>query len=89
MQLPVIHMNGTSRDSLVEDLCKVSHVLNDAYEAMKQACPNGRDYYPLGPGAIRQAESEHLDRLRRVDAVKSEIDAMTLAIADMANNRNS
>jgi hypothetical protein len=80
MQLPCIHLNGTSKDRLIEDLCKASHALNEAYEALKQTAPNGRDYYPLGPDAFKQADKEHVDRLRRLDAIKGEVDQLTIAI---------
>lgn len=80
MQLPMIHLNGTSKESLIEGLCKASNAIEEAYQALKQTAPNGRDYYPLGSEAIRVAESEHMDRLRRLDGVKEEIDEMTRAI---------
>jgi hypothetical protein len=83
MQLPTIHLNGTSKGRLIEDLCEASNKLDDAYNALKQCAPNGRDYYPQGPDAMRQAEKEHLDRLGRLDAVKNEIDELTRAIDEI------
>ena len=87
MQLPTIHLNGTSKASLIEDLCEASQTLNLAYEAMKRTGPNGRDYYPQGPAALEAATNEHMDRLRRLDAVKKEIDELTLAIDGLEGNR--
>jgi hypothetical protein len=83
MQLPTIHHNGTSKERLIEALCEASAKLDDAYQALKQTAPNGRDYYPQGPEALQRATAEHLDRLRRVDAVKNEIDALTIAIDEI------
>jgi hypothetical protein len=80
VQLPTIHLNGTSRERLVEQLCEASAALDAAYEALKRAAPNGRDYYPQGPAAMEAAEREHRDRMARVDAVKQEVDALTIAI---------
>jgi hypothetical protein len=80
MTLPTIHLNGTSKQSLVDGLCDASDALNTAYAALKQTAPNGRDYYTQGPQALAAAQDEHLDRLRRLDAIKAEIDALTLAI---------
>jgi len=82
MQLPLIHLNGTSKDSLVEDLCNASQALNDAYDALKRTAPNGRDYYPLGAIAFEKAIAEHNERLRSLDAIKAEIDALTTGIYD-------
>ncbi len=80
MQLPTIHSNGTSRIRLVNALEEVSNKLNDAYESMREAAPNGRDYYPQGPEALQQATREHLDRMRRLDEIKAEVDALAYAI---------
>ena len=87
MMVPTLHLNGTSKTSLIDDLCEASHALNVAYDAMKRCGPNGRDYYPQGPNAINVATDEHSDRLRRLDAIKHEIDELTLAI-DRGGHRN-
>ena len=83
MQLPTIHLNGTSKARLIEGLCNAAAALDAAYNALKQTAPNGRDYYPQGPAALAQAEKEHSDRLRRVDAVKDEVDKLTVAIDEI------
>lgn len=78
---PTIHLNGTSKDRLLNALCNASDKLNEAYNALKQTAPNGRDYYVQGPDAITQATDEHMDRLRRLDAIKAEIDQLAESIA--------
>lgn len=83
MQLPTIHLNGTSSERLIDALCDASAALDAAYVAIKQTAPNGRDYYPQGPDALRIATEEHSARLRAVDAVKAEIDQLTCAIAEL------
>lgn len=85
MIVPTIHLNGTSADRLIEDLCTASNALNDAYGWIQQTAPNGRDWYPQGPAAFEQAQAEHFARLQRIDDVKAEIDALTLAIHDAAH----
>ncbi len=84
MQLPTIHMNGTSKTALIDALCDASSALDAAYLALKQTAPNGRDYYPQGAGALEHAEAEHNGRLRRLDDVKAEVDRLTLAIDELA-----
>lgn len=84
MTLPTIHMNGTTKDALIESLCEASQTLDLAYQALKQTAPNGRDFYPQGPAALNAATDEHCDRLRRLDGIKKEIDALTLAIDRIA-----
>lgn len=83
MQLPTIHLNGTSKERLIESLCEASQALDLAYSALKQTAPNGRDYYPQGPDALTIATDEHIRRLLRLDGIKKEIDELTLAINDL------
>ncbi len=80
MQLPTIHLNGTPRYMLVAELSRASRALDEAYQALKETAPNGRDYYPQGPEAMEAATREHMDRLGRLDAIKKEVDALALAI---------
>lgn len=81
MTIPTIHLNGTSKRELLDQLSDVSDALNTAYGALKRAAPNGRDYYPQGAAAMEAALAEHLSRLRRVDDVKGEIDKLAEAIS--------
>ena len=80
MQLPTIHLNGTSKVNLIESLEEASFAIDNAYQALKETAPNGRDYYPQGPQAFTAADQEHVARLRKLDEVKEEIDALTVAI---------
>ncbi len=83
MQLPTIHNNGTSKASLIEALVSASEVLNLAYQKITETAPNGRDYYPQGSVAMNRAIEEHQERLKKIDEVKGELDAMTIAIDSM------
>jgi len=83
MQLPTIHLNGTSADSLLDSLGAAADALEAAYQALKQTAPNGRDYYPQGPAAMGAARSEHEARLKKIDQVKDEIEAMIGGIYDL------
>lgn len=76
MQVPTVHLNGTSKDDLLKGLENASYCLTQAYEALKQTAPNGRDYYPQGNEALGKATEEHMDRLRRLDAINDEIDEL-------------
>src|ERR1035437_1215708 len=83
MQLPTIHMNGTGKQALIDQLTAASDALETAFQAMKQAAPNGRDYYPQGAVAMERAEAEHRDRMTRLDMIKAEVDAMACALSEM------
>ena len=80
IQCPMIHMNGTSADSLIEDLDAAYTAVGAALDAMRNVGPNGRDYYPLGPEAMEAAQTQHRDRAMRLQTVRDELEAIIGAI---------
>lgn len=80
MTLPTIHLNGTSKQSLIDGYCDAYDALNNAYEVLKQTAPNGRDFYPQGPEAFKAADNEHMARLRKIDEVLKELQTLSMAI---------
>jgi hypothetical protein len=70
--LPVIHLNGTSREALIQDRVKVGRAVNAALEALMQACPNGRDYYPVD-GLMQRAMAQHERRVAVLRGLIAEI----------------
>ena len=65
--LPTIHMNGTSARQLLADNADAFTQIRLALEAMARAAPNGRDYYPQGNDATKEAiraHNKHADALR-------------------------
>ncbi len=77
--LPIIHLNGSGKDNLLEDREAVYSALCDAEVALRKMAPNGRDYYP-DPGrmtraeALHRARQEHLREL--IDAIMAEVEAI-------------
>ena len=43
---PTIHLNGTSKDVLAKQYNDAVVLLRGALQAMEDAAPNARDYYP-------------------------------------------
>ena len=82
MMTPTIHLNGTSREALLTQCKNAKAALHNAYDAMREAQPNARDYYPQGDGAFKKAQQEHLERLARVQALMSEYAIMMEEICD-------
>ncbi len=82
MIFPTIHLNGTGRQALVDQLCDACTAINAAVSAMGEASPNGRDYYPQGPDALPQALREHQDRIARLIAVREELMEIAEKIMD-------
>lgn len=72
MPLPIVHSNGTSRESLLEERREAYSKLNEALEALVAMSPNGRDYYPK-PGTFEAAKAQHQSRIDKVAGLRDEI----------------
>lgn len=73
MIFPTIHLNGTSKDSLLEALEEAHAAIREAQKKLSECAPNGRDYYPQGPGVIYKAQDEHRARQQKLEDVKIEL----------------
>jgi hypothetical protein len=82
MRTPVVHLNGTSREELLDQVVKAGQALRQAINALHDAEPNARDYYPKGNGYWEGARQEHQDRVNRLQGVLSELMDLSEAIAD-------
>jgi len=81
MMVPSIHLNGTSKNELLEQQIEALRALRAAIAALRQAAPNGRDYYPQGTAAAARALAEHSRRLGNLHAVETELEDLALAIS--------
>jgi hypothetical protein len=87
MITPTIHLNGTSGAVLLEQQLKARAALRAAIDAMVDAYPNGRDYYPQRAGAGAQAQREHEARVAAVAAVADQYEAIAEAISTQIDAR--
>jgi polysaccharide pyruvyl transferase WcaK-like protein len=81
LSVPTIHMNGTSQQELLDQICMALSAIRDAEQAMRAVTPNGRDYYPQGPDAIQEALRQHANRLHNLRAVHDELEQIGETIA--------
>ena len=70
--LPTIHLNGSSKRSLVRDAQSAYSALIAAVDALCAMHPHQRDYYP-SPGTWDAASDEHADRIKAVSGVMDDI----------------
>ena len=82
MVLPFIHLNGTSRQVLLDERSLALEALRGAVEALEGMRPNGRDYY-LEDGRMLKAEHQHLRRHDVLRLLIHEIEQEQRAIADL------
>ena len=65
---PLIHLNGTSRNELIDQACKAGQAVRLAYDACSNAAPNARDYY-LREGSFGLAQAAHVARMSALDGL--------------------
>jgi hypothetical protein len=53
--LPLIHLNGTGRDTLLQEYRDALTAARAAHRAFAATTCHGRDFYPLHPGAFAEA----------------------------------
>lgn len=85
MKIPTIHLNGTSKDALLDALAEALVALFNAERALEATAPNGRDYYPQGPDALTIAAREHRTRVDALVKVRHELVALMEAIDEAAS----
>lgn len=70
---PLIHMNGTSAEELLNLREAFYAALQEAEQALKQMAPNGRDYYPT-PGMMELAVEQHRLRMATLGGLMKQIE---------------
>jgi len=73
-------LNGTSRDTLLADLCAATEALRNALDAVRATEPNGRDY--ADPAAYKAALDAHTTRLARIEVTIGELAREAERVAD-------
>lgn len=81
---PTVHLNGTSREALLDSYEQAGRAIDAALLALSDASPNARDYYPQGDGAFQTAVAQHRARYDALWAVKLEIEALAENLAEEA-----
>ena len=81
VKLPTIHLNGSGKRALLDQACAAGDALRAALQALAEATPDGRDYYPQGNHAAAAARADHEARHRKVQEVLDELDELALGIS--------
>jgi len=79
---PRIHLNGSSKQDLLETNCRARQALHEALAALAQAWPHARDYYPISDHAAFDAMREHRARVNTLGVVLTELEEIAQAISD-------
>ena len=76
MTFPLIHLNGTKRDALIEEYNHAHDTLEAFKDAFCATTHNARDYYPLGQEAFVAATQERQEIFTHMEAISRHIEAM-------------
>jgi hypothetical protein len=66
---PIVHLNGTSRQDLLDQRFAAFDALTEAGEVFAKAAPNARDYYPRGAEYVEAAQRQHDQRMDSLKAI--------------------
>lgn len=78
---PTVHLNGTSKNELLQGYVEALRALRAAEAAIAKAGPHARDYYVQGDDAFRQAQAQHVHRLLAIDNITGELEAIAEKLA--------
>jgi hypothetical protein len=78
MQLPAIHLNGNTKQSLLDEVLDCRHAIDVAINVLCERGPNSRNYYVLadGPAAYDRAREEHIARIEKLRGLAREFDEL-------------
>jgi hypothetical protein len=82
MHGPLIHLNGTSPERLLEALDEAYEALDNAMEKLAACAPNMRDYYPLPDGVeiFNRDVAEHRQMIQQLRAMRSTLEQVSESI---------
>ena len=86
MTSPIVHINGTSADALVDGYMSAAEAVDAAIRAMYETSPHARDYY-LIDGLYTKAIEEHASRVDRLRAVSDELKSLVVAVIESEEGR--
>lgn len=84
---PTVHLNGTHPRDLLEGYLEARRFIEQAKDAIKKNCPNGRDYYVQKTEVGKQnsldvAINEHWQRINKLEEVADELMVLAVHVND-------
>lgn len=81
---PVVHLNGTARDDLMEGYQAAMAAVRLARKALQATYPHGRDY---PNGGLLDASEAHGYRLAHLNDMERELEALAIYVCDQPGQR--
>lgn len=82
IQAPLIHLNGSSRDRLIEAYTVALDSVRVAGHKLSGINLNNRDYYPLGDQAWKRATTQQMSCEAKLTAVERMLEEILIQIVD-------
>lgn len=83
LAIPTVHLNGTSAADLLNQLKEAFTAVRQATEKVQQSAPHMRDYYVQADDrAYALAHEQHVQRLKALEAVASDLEAIAIGVQD-------
>ena len=83
MMKPILNLNGTSADALIEVRIDAREAVFALIAALGSVAPNGRDYIG-NPDAFKRDQEIHAERIRFLDRLQNELLDEATAIQEAA-----
>ena len=80
MMFPRVHLNGTSKHELLEQMLAAVHAVRNALKIVQRAAPHARDYYVISDEAYAVARTEYEVRLSKLIEIKNELNEIATVI---------
>jgi hypothetical protein len=86
---PILNINGSSPETMIDDICAALHALNEAAYVVAKTAPHPRDWQTAADGdaLFAMARDQHRARLYRLGVIHAELEAIGLSIQDQAHAR--
>lgn len=73
---PTIHLNGTSKEELLEKYITAQEAVQTAIDAVMNTYPHARDYYVISSEAVKRSYEEYKERIIKLEQIRSELEAI-------------
>jgi phage-related tail protein len=87
LAVPTVHLNGSNGETLREAAIEAAYALSRALNALQETYPDGRDYYPQGDGAMKNARDQHEARCEAIAKMRDEMASIAEQIQDQLDRR--
>jgi|GEM_PF-2027268 len=77
---PIININGTSGLELLSQTRSIMSALSETKMAIRNAMPNGRDFYTQGSDVLTNARTAFYERLETIEDMRKDFEALAISI---------